>query len=650
MNRIFVYKSWDLLLLLIVIVAFLLRFWRFTDIPFTFDELSAMSRTVYDNFRDLIKYGVIEKDTHPAGVQVFMYYWIRMFGEAEWVVKLPFMLMGLASVWAAYAIAKLWFNATTAILTAACIATLQLFVLYSQIARPYASGLFLTLMMVYFWSRYFLKDYKLTDLVLFILFAALSSYNHHFSLLFAAIVGFSGLWFVSKDKRRAYVFAGIAIFILYIPHLPVFFAQLQKGGIGGWLAKPSPWFLFQFFAWLFHYSVWVLLVLAGGFSLLYFTSRKEAGIIKKRIRLFMLSWFLLPVIIGYAYSVLFEPVIQYSLLIFSTPYLFMLLFSYVGNARKRYLVPVVLLILIVNSLTLIFTREHYKVFYKQPFEHVVKDALTLERSNPQNVQIINNYVPYYTEYYFRKYGRTLPYFTVRNKDISTTRFKKILTEIQENIVITSGLGSNYFQVIKEQFPHWTGYDRGFTFEEYVFAKTLPPDNSELHRVLISETPFNNSEADGWKFDRENLVWDSAAQAYIYKVSPQQEYGLQFKNPLNQMINNIYVFIDIEAEIKIADSLTDAALVAEIKKEDETVRWLAGNFKDFNLKPGTWQKVFLTVDMQTAMNDKNKLENSFVFKMFLWNKNKSRFLVKNIKIYIRPGNPYRYVLFTDIPKK
>ncbi|RLD35370.1 MAG: hypothetical protein DRJ02_00695 [Bacteroidetes bacterium] len=650
MNRIFVHKSWDLLLLLIVIVAFLLRFWRFTDIPFTFDELSAMSRTVYDNFRDLIKYGVIEKDTHPAGVQVFMYYWIRMFGEAEWVVKLPFMLMGLASVWAAYAIAKLWFNATTAILTAACIATLQLFVLYSQIARPYASGLFLTLMMVYFWSRYFLKDYKLTDLVLFILFAALSSYNHHFSLLFAAIVGFSGLWFVSKDKRRAYVFAGIAIFILYIPHLPVFFAQLQKGGIGGWLAKPSPWFLFQFFAWLFHYSVWVLLVLAGGFSLLYFTSRKEAGIIKKRIRLFMLSWFLLPVIIGYAYSVLFEPVIQYSLLIFSTPYLFMLLFSYVGNARKRYLVPVVLLILIVNSLTLIFTREHYKVFYKQPFEHVVKDALTLERKNPQNVQIINNYVPYYTEYYFRKYGRTLPFLTVRNKDISTARFKKILTEIQENIVITSGLGSNYFQVIKEQFPHWTGYDRGFTFEEYVFAKTLPPDNSELYRVLISETPFNNDNANGWKFDREKLVWDSAAQAYIYEVSPQQEYSLQFKNPLNQMINNIYVFIDIEAEIKIVDSLTDAALVAEIKKEGETVRWLAGNFKDFNLKPGTWQKVFLTVDMQTAMNDKNKLDNSLAFKMFLWNKNKSRFLVKNIKIYIRPGNPYRYVLFTDIPKK
>ena len=281
---------------------------------------------------------------------------------------------------------------------------------------------------------------------------------------------------------------------------------------------------------------------------------------------------------------------------------------------------------------------------------MVKEALTLERKNPQNVQIINNYVPYYTEYYFRKYGRTLPYFTVRNKDISTAQFKKILTGIQENIVITSGLGSNYFQVIKEQFPHWTGYDRGFTFEEYVFAKTLPPGNSELNRVLISEALFNNDKANRWKFDRKNLVWDSVSQAYIYKVSIEQEYNLRFKIPLDQMINNIYAFIDIEAEIKIVDSLTDAALVAEIKKEDETVRWLAANFKDFDLNPGTWQKLFLTVDMQTAMNDKNKLENDLAFKMFLWNKNKSRFLVKNIKIYVRPGNPYRYVLFTDIPKE
>ncbi len=205
----------ELLLLFVILIGLILRFWRFTDIPFMFDELSAMSRTTFDSFYDLIRYGVIEKDTHPAGIQVFMYYWVYLFGEAEWIVKLPFMLAGLLSVWFSYLIAKLWFNSTTAILTVAYIASLQMFVLYSQIARPYASGLFLTLLLVYSWSKYIRKGYKSMDLVLFVLFAVLASYNHHFSLLFAAIVGISGLWFVEQNKRMSYIAAGIAIFILY---------------------------------------------------------------------------------------------------------------------------------------------------------------------------------------------------------------------------------------------------------------------------------------------------------------------------------------------------------------------------------------------------------------------------------------------------
>jgi len=649
MNRTSVNKSWDLLLLLIVIVAFLLRFWRFTDIPFTFDELSAVSRTTYDNFRDLIKYGVIEKDTHPAGVQVFMYYWIRLFGDAEWIVKLPFMLAGLASVWIAYVIAKLWFNSTTAVLTVSYMATLQLFVLYSQIARPYASGLFLTLMMVYFWSRYLVQGYRTADLVLFVLFAAFSSYDHHFSLLFAAIVGFSGLWFVKADKRLQYMLAGIAIFVLYIPHLPVFLSQLNKGGIGGWLAKPSPWFLFRFLTWLFHYSFWVALVLSGVFFFILITSGKKVPPADRRIRWFMLLWFLLPVVIGYLYSVLFEPIIQYSLLIFSTPYLFMLLFSYTGSAKKKYLTLSVLLILTVNSLTLIFTREHYKVFYKQPFEHVVKSALAMDQQTPGKIMIINNYIPYYSEYYFRKYHKTLPYYTVRNKDLSIADFKNILSSIEENKVITSGLSSGYFQLIKEQFPHWVGFNRGFTFEEYVMANDLLPNTDELYPALISEVSFGNDQLAHWKVNKKNLLQDSVSGLYLYKVLPDQEYSLPFKMPLGQMVSNIYSFVDIEMEIKTEDTLPDLALVAEIRKNKEMVRWQAANFRDFDLVPGTWQKIFLTVDMQVAMKDKNRIDSNYVFNMFLWNKNKSQCLVRSVNIYKRPGNPYRYVLFTDIPR-
>lgn len=58
------------LLFFIFIVAFTLRFYNFTAIPFTHDELSALFRTQFDNFQDLINDG-IKFDGHPSGVQLF---------------------------------------------------------------------------------------------------------------------------------------------------------------------------------------------------------------------------------------------------------------------------------------------------------------------------------------------------------------------------------------------------------------------------------------------------------------------------------------------------------------------------------------------------------------------------------------------------
>ena len=76
-------------LVLIIVVAAVLRFFNYAEIPFTHDELSALSRLYYDNFSTLIREGVMP-DGHPAGIQVFLYYWVRFFGEDEWIVKLPF--------------------------------------------------------------------------------------------------------------------------------------------------------------------------------------------------------------------------------------------------------------------------------------------------------------------------------------------------------------------------------------------------------------------------------------------------------------------------------------------------------------------------------------------------------------------------------
>ena len=98
-----------LILLFILLMGTVLRMYRLHDISFTHDEFSALFRTRFDSFADLIAGGV-RIDTHPAGIQVFMYYWVKLFGEGEAAVKLPFILFGILSIYMVYRIGKEWFK------------------------------------------------------------------------------------------------------------------------------------------------------------------------------------------------------------------------------------------------------------------------------------------------------------------------------------------------------------------------------------------------------------------------------------------------------------------------------------------------------------------------------------------------------------
>ena len=74
--------------------------------PLTHDELSAIIRVRFDNIAELIQEGVKTSDTHPAGVQFFLWLWCKLFGTSAVVVRLPFVLMGIGCIPLAYNIAR----------------------------------------------------------------------------------------------------------------------------------------------------------------------------------------------------------------------------------------------------------------------------------------------------------------------------------------------------------------------------------------------------------------------------------------------------------------------------------------------------------------------------------------------------------------
>lgn len=249
-----------LLFLLILAVAVFLRFYRISDIPFTQDEFSAIFRTDYASFGDLINYGV-KPDGHPAGIQVLLFAIIRIFGVSRVLLKIPFLLFGLLSLFFAYRIARTWFNDTVALLTASMLAVLQYMVYYSQIARPYMSGMFFSLWMVWCWTQFILYPGKndLKNFAGMVLAAICCAYNHYFSMLFASIVWLTGLFLIEKKRLGYYLMGGLLILLTYLPHLPVLLHQMKMKGVEDWLAKPDIFFVTDYLAYVFHFSPLLML-------------------------------------------------------------------------------------------------------------------------------------------------------------------------------------------------------------------------------------------------------------------------------------------------------------------------------------------------------------------------------------------------------
>lgn len=635
------------LLFLIVGIGTILRFWNFPNIPYMHDELSALSRLQFDNLSDVIKYGVMLGDTHPAGVQIFLYLWTAIGGTGEMWVKLPFIFSGIASIWLSYKIGKLWFDGITGLLTAAMVATTQFFIMYSQIARPYSSGLLLTLAMVYFWSKYFFKEKKSLYLILYVISSALAAYNHYFSLLFAAIVGLSSLFFVKSKKDILYlIISGVSIFILFTPHLNIFFSQLMKGetvGVGGWLEKPTPGFVLEYLNYITQFSIltWIAMGIVMLSMILTEGKLKQfTDVLKKRILLIL--WFLLPIAIGYAYSIIETPVIQFSLLIFSTPYIYIVLFSFHKKVKPLLAIALVLILVMANIYSLIFDRKHYEIFYHQPYQELFSASII---DNPNGkVFIIDDCIPYYHEYYFEKYGSSIPYFTKRNKGIGISEFIDIVKDIKEDKIITHALTGEEIQIVQYNYPYQIGIKQGFNYEIYTFTKEIPADSIHLNPV-IAYTNFD-IKTGNWNYAQTSVKYDSVSAVYYYLMPDGSEWGPSINLDLNNISNFENGIINAEAELMMADSSGTAFLVGSLYDESDNIFWRSSDYREFKPSPGHFTKVYVSIDLQLALKNKSK-NDSTKLQINIWNKDKQELKINSIKISMRPGNINRNGLFRKL---
>lgn len=633
----------------ILLTAAVLRCWNLPHIPFMYDELSAMSRTVYSSFVDLIRQGVMP-DFHPAGVQIFLFIWTKMFGDATWLVKLPFILTGIASVFLIYRIGKKWFNPTVGLVNSAFMAALQYYIMYSQLARPYSSGLFLSLLLVWCWSKYFFNDnkYSLKWLAGFVVAASLCMYNHYFSFLFAVMVGLTGLVFLNRKNALPYLLSGLAILLLYIPHLHILLTQLSRGGVGGdngWLAAPTSDWLFRYLSFTMHYSWYLFLLIALLFisSLTIFKSE-----LRKHwtLRIVAFSWFAVLFTIGYYYSIMVNPVLQFSVLIFVFPFLLLAITSFFRDVSAIIKIALVALILLTGIVTLSSNRNHYTLFYNQPFQ--TQTELTMQMIDSLGIQnnytIAENMPPYFKEYYLTKNNRPLktisfdPYTALP----PVIRFRKQLQESTSDYLFIWTLTPEYVEYAKEYYPFMIKKMEGFTFTFYCLSKIKPAQLVKEH-VFFEETNSFEQERYGWNAWPGSFNKSDKGRSY-YHMDSTMEFGPTFSASLPYLADYPNSVLKINASLSANDITKNPVLVCAIQSGDSTIHWRGYGLKEVGNENNKTYKVNLAVDFSgTTLLTQPDVH----LKVYLWNPNKADIKLNEMAVKVVKGNPSIYGLFEPI---
>jgi hypothetical protein len=635
------------ILIFILLIACVLRLYNYNNIPFSHDEFSALFRLKFDSFYELIEKGV-KIDGHPAGVQVFLFYWTKLFGTSEWIVKLPFTILGIISVNFIYLIGKKWYNETVGLIAACYIASLQFTVMYSQIARPYISGFFFSLMMINFLTNLILSPETnlKRNLMFFILSASMCTYNHHFSLFFAFIVGVTGLVLIKKQYRLKYLLAGIMVFVLYIPHLKIFFYQLGVGGVGGpdgWLGKPHRDFLLQFIYYIFHYS-FIAIVLFIAICLLGLLNLK-ARKINYRFMIISLIWFIIPFLIGYFYSIYFNPVLQYSVLLFSFPFLLFVPLSFLKELRSSFNLIIILLIFSVNIFTLIVQRKHYDLLYHSIYEQVLMDYNKYSVDNSNTIFVVNS-IEKINDYLVAKLKIDEKFTLISDENPSHLDLKRFLEkESQKNkklyLGCISSIHPNIVPLIQDYFPTIEAQKNYFGGTTYLFSKR---QNKTTKHISILD--FDSPIANNWSsLENSKIIEGPSSNQNYYHLTKDTEWGPTFSIPLKNVVKNKTNFIDISVDAKSEDSLNGAVLVASLDSKGKNIYWAGTDFADLyskDSKKTRMQHFHHSIKLSDIYLDHENVE----LKIFIWNKNKKDYFLDNFKIVLRDGNPYIYGLIEN----
>jgi len=165
----------------------------------------------------------------PPFYNFLLHFWMKIFGNSEFAVRMPSVLFGVLFILFIYKVGKEWFNKNVGILAAAIVVLNTLHIFHSQQARPYSILIFFSLLSSFYLYQ-FLNLKKMLYWWGYTLSLLLLLYTHNWALF---LIPFPYVFLIlNRDLWRLFpklILSHVVVFLGYLPFLPSLFAQSSSG-------------------------------------------------------------------------------------------------------------------------------------------------------------------------------------------------------------------------------------------------------------------------------------------------------------------------------------------------------------------------------------------------------------------------------------
>ena len=234
----------NLLIILLLFLALMLRFYRISNQSIWFDEAISITFAEFSP-TDIIKAVIL--DTQAPFYYLLLHFWL-ILGKSEFIVRALSAIFGIAYVYLVYLIGCKIFDKRVGLIATFLVAISPFNIYYAQEVRVYALLTSLVLLCIYATTR-LLERYNIKDQIIIIVTIVIGIYTHYYFLFVA--LGINIYVLLERNKSRItlirdgddkfigkWVLSQLVVFLLLIPWIPVIYKQYFNPRVG--MRTPNP--------------------------------------------------------------------------------------------------------------------------------------------------------------------------------------------------------------------------------------------------------------------------------------------------------------------------------------------------------------------------------------------------------------------------